>query len=72
MIGNKRFENDSEEVAGSVIHNVRATYKPQQDILEGSQIRFGVENLFDKEYTPRLSTRSATGRNFKVTLSTTF
>ncbi|KIN69622.1 TonB-dependent receptor domain-containing protein [Sulfitobacter donghicola] len=72
MIGNKRFENDSEEVAGSVIHNLRATYKPQQGILEGSEIRFGVENLFDKEYTPRLSTRSATGRNFKVTLSTTF
>jgi hemoglobin/transferrin/lactoferrin receptor protein len=72
MVGNKRFKDDTETVAGSVVHNLRATFKPQQGILEGSQIRVGVENLFDKEYTPRLSTRSAAGRNFKVSLATTF
>lgn len=72
VVGNRRFESDDETVPGSVIHNLRATYKPQRGFLEGSQIRFGVENLFDKEYTPRLSTRPAPGRNFKLSMSTTF
>ncbi len=72
MVGSKRFENDSETVAGSVIHNLRATYKPQQGFLRDTEIRFGVENLLDHDYTPRLSTRAAAGRNFKLTLATTF
>lgn len=72
MIGSKRFESDDEIVAGSVVHNLRATYKPQQGFLRDTEIRFGLENVFDQDYTPRLSTRAAAGRNFKVTLATTF
>lgn len=72
MVANERFDRASQVVPGSVIHNLRATYKPQQGVLRNSEIRFGVENLFDKEHTPRLSTRPAPGRNFKVTLATKF
>jgi hemoglobin/transferrin/lactoferrin receptor protein len=72
MIGSKRYESTSETVAGSVIHKLRATYKPQQGFLRDTEIRFGVENVFDHDYTPRLSTRTAAGRNFKVSLATTF
>lgn len=72
VVGSKRFDRDATPAAGSVIHNLRATYVPQQGILRNSQIRVGIENVFDKEYTPRLSTRPAPGRNFKVSLSTTF
>lgn len=72
MAAEKRFDDAGGSVSGSVIHNLRATYKPQQGVLRGSELRFGVENLFDKEYTPRLSTRPAPGRNFKITLAKRF
>ena len=72
MQGSKRYEGTDEVVAGSVVHNLRATYKPSQGVLRNSQIRFGIENAFDKEYKPRLSTRAAPGRNFKVSIATTF
>ena len=72
LIADKRF-NDGEDVsAGFGVHNLRATYKPQSGVLLGSEIRVGIENVFDKDYTRRLSTRPSPGRNFKVSLSTTF
>ncbi|MEM6309834.1 MAG: TonB-dependent receptor [Pseudomonadota bacterium] len=57
---------------GYAVHNLRATYAPQQGVLKGTEVRFGVENVFDKFYQPRLATRPATGRNFVLTVSTTF
>ncbi len=68
----KRYDEGGTVSPGFGVHNLRATYVPQNGVLEGSTIRFGVENVFDKNYQPRLSTRNATGRTFKVTLSTTF
>ncbi|MEM6938539.1 MAG: TonB-dependent receptor [Pseudomonadota bacterium] len=57
---------------GYTVHNIRATWVPQQGFLEGTQVRFGIENVFDEFYTPRLSTRPATGQNFKLSISTVF
>ncbi|MEO0829769.1 MAG: TonB-dependent receptor, partial [Pseudomonadota bacterium] len=57
---------------GYAVHNARATWVPQQGVLEGTEIRFGVENVFDREYTPALSTRAAPGRNYKLTVMRTF
>ncbi|MEP1768515.1 MAG: TonB-dependent receptor [Sulfitobacter sp.] len=72
-VASKRYESDdATTVAGSVIHNLRATYQPQQGVLSNSTIRVGIENLFDHDYTPRLSTRPAPGRNFKFSVTTTF
>ncbi|MCR8825831.1 TonB-dependent receptor domain-containing protein [Pseudosulfitobacter koreensis] len=68
----KRYDEGGAVSPGYGVHNLRATYVPQQGVLEGTTMRFGVENLFDQTYQPRLSTRNATGRTFKVTLSTTF
>lgn len=68
----KRYDEGGTVSPGFGVHNLRATYAPQQGVLEGTQIRFGIENAFDKSYQPRLSTRNATGRNFKVSLSKTF
>ncbi len=68
----KRFTSGTTDVPGFGVHNLRATYVPQRGALEGTEIRFGVENVFDRYYTPRLSQRAATGRNFKVTISKTF
>ncbi|WP_106746427.1 TonB-dependent receptor plug domain-containing protein [Yoonia maritima] len=62
------------EYDGYVVNNLRATYVPQSGILEGTQMRLGVENAFDVDYTPSLAqaTRPAPGRNVKLTLARTF
>ncbi len=58
--------------AGYGVNHLRATFRPQNGPLEGTEIRFGVENVFDKQYTTQLSTRPGAGRNFKLTLAKTF
>ncbi|WP_338031147.1 TonB-dependent receptor plug domain-containing protein [Chachezhania antarctica] len=58
---------------GFGISNVRATWKPQDGgLLEGTQVRFGVENLFDRDFRTALSTLNAPGRNVKLTVSKLF
>ena len=72
VIANRRMDRAATPTPGSVTHNLRATYKPQSGILEGTELRFGVENLFDLAYTPHLATRMAPGRTFKFTITKTF
>lgn len=72
VVADKRFTRTTTSVPGFAVHNLRATYKPQQGILQGMEVRLGVENLFDKQYTRRLSTRPAAGRNIKLTLAKSF
>ncbi|MBY5973812.1 TonB-dependent receptor plug domain-containing protein [Ferrimonas balearica] len=60
------------EADGYTLYNLRATYKPQMGGFDGTEVRFGVENLSDETYGPRLSARNAAGRTFKVTLAKTF
>ncbi|MEM9313328.1 MAG: TonB-dependent receptor [Pseudomonadota bacterium] len=57
---------------GFTVHNIRLTWMPQTTWLGNTQLRFGVENLSDRDYQPLLSTRPAPGRNFKFTVSTMF
>lgn len=56
----------------TIVHNLRATYRPEAGVLRGTELRLGVENLLDLDYTPHLATRPAPGRNVKVTLTTVF
>lgn len=72
MVANASIEVNGTETAGFGVHNLRATYIPQQGVLKDTQIRVGLENVFDRDYTPHQSTRSAPGRNLKLTLSRTF
>ncbi|MBO9409393.1 TonB-dependent receptor [Shimia sp. R9_1] len=60
------------ESAGYVVHNLRATYRPQEGAFEGVEVRLGLENAFDKFYTQHLATRPAPGRTLKVSLAKTF
>ncbi|MDH2327930.1 TonB-dependent receptor [Cereibacter sp. SYSU M97828] len=60
------------EVPGSVVHNLRASYTPETGPLAGTELRVGVENLFDTDYRPRLATRDAPGRNIKFTIAKAF
>ncbi|MFS4583526.1 TonB-dependent receptor domain-containing protein [Phaeobacter sp. C3_T13_0] len=59
-------------VAGYGVHNLRATYRPQQGVFEGAEIRVGMENAFDRDYRPSLYSRDAAGRSVKLTLAKTF
>ncbi|WP_246032885.1 TonB-dependent receptor domain-containing protein [Falsirhodobacter xinxiangensis] len=60
------------ETPGGVVHNIRASYTPQSGVLAGTELRLGVENLFDRDYRPRLATRDAAGRNIKFTIAKAF
>jgi hemoglobin/transferrin/lactoferrin receptor protein len=57
---------------GYTVHNARVTWRPEAGVLEGTELRLGVENLLDATYTPALSTRTAPGRNVKLTLMKSF
>lgn len=61
------------EFSGYNVHNIYATYRPSQGVLEGVEVRFGIDNVFDKTYQPAtyLST-AAKGRNVKISLAKTF
>ncbi|WBU62080.1 TonB-dependent receptor plug domain-containing protein [Paracoccus albus] len=67
-----RVDRTNRETPGIGVHNLRATYRPQAGVLEGSEFRVGVENIFDKEYRPHLATRNGAGRNVKLTVAKTF
>lgn len=58
--------------SGYVAHNLRATVAPQGGVWQDTEFRVSVENVFDEQYQPNLSTRPAAGRNFKLTLAKTF
>ncbi|XDA99060.1 TonB-dependent receptor [Sulfitobacter sp. LCG007] len=72
IAADKGVDNVYDDVGGFAVHNLRATWSPQKGVLRDTQIRVGLENLFDKDYTPYLSTRPAAGRNIKLTLAKTF
>lgn len=62
------------ELPDSTAHNLRATWRPDQGMLDGTEVRFGIENLFDKDYVGHLSSpsRKSPGRTLKVSLTKTF
>lgn len=72
VVANRSFDTAASSSPGFGIHNLRATYIPQTGVLKDTQIRVGLENVFDHDYTPNLSTRPAPGRNLKLTLSKLF
>ena len=72
VVANKKMTRAATPTPSNVVHNLRATYRPQHGILEGAELRVGVENLFDLDYTPHLATRKAPGRTVKFTIAKTF
>ena len=76
LIANARYHDQTRDpdidVPGFGVNNLRATYVPQDGLLASTEIRLGIENIFDKSYEPRRSTRPSPGRNVKLTISRTF
>ena len=72
VVANDAIEINGTRSSSFVIHNLRATIAPRSGVWKDTEFRIGVENVFDKQYEPRLSTRPSPGRNFKFTLAKTF
>ncbi|SPJ30696.1 TonB-dependent heme receptor A [Falsiruegeria mediterranea M17] len=64
--------NGSGYLGGYAVNNLRATYRPQNGVFAGTEVRVGIENILNKQYQTQLSTRPAAGRNFKLTVAKTF
>ena len=63
---------DEEKTAGYVLHNLYAAWKPTEGILADSEVRFNVDNIFDKSYRHHLSDDEGAGRSFKLSFAKKF
>jgi hemoglobin/transferrin/lactoferrin receptor protein len=72
--GTDRRNAAGDDLKDVTIHTLRGTYRPQTGVLDGAEIRFGIENVFDTDYVGHLSSdsRKAPGRTFKLGVSMLF
>ena len=54
------------------VHDVFVTWRPENGALAGTDIQFGIENVFDSTYRNNLDQENGIGRNIKLTLTRTF
>lgn len=59
---------------GYAVHDLFFNWTPTQGFMKDSELRLGLDNIFDKEYEPYLSDgiTAMPGRNFKVSFSRKF
>ncbi|BAZ93526.1 TonB-dependent receptor [Thiohalobacter sp. COW1] len=68
-----RVPTGAPETPGYSVHDLYLTWLPLvPQAVDDMQLNLGVDNVFDKEYRPHLSTLPAVGRNVKVSLSLQF
>jgi len=58
--------------AGYAVHDVFASWKPDEGRFAGMELRAAVENIFDKSYQNNLAGDKGRGRTFKLTLNKQF
>lgn len=68
-----RDKPDGSRRTGFGVHDIFATWTPQQAALEGIALHMGVDNVTNRDYTPATwLTGPAPGRNFKLSVSRAF
>lgn len=69
-----RRDSTGADIDAVTLHNLRATWRPNNGWLTGTELRAGIENLTDEAYVGHLSspTRPAPGRTFKIALTRAF
>lgn len=68
-----RDKPDGSRRAGYGVHDIFATWTGQSGMAEGLEVHVGVDNLFDRDYTPATwLTGPAPGRNIKLSVSRSF
>ncbi|MFP7675198.1 TonB-dependent receptor domain-containing protein [Marivita sp. S0852] len=72
LVAGDAEDNTGETFDGYNVSNIRATYVPQSGAFADFEVRVGVENVFDTNYRPYLSSKDQPGRNFKLTLTKVF
>lgn len=58
--------------SGYVVHDLFASWTPQEGWLQDGEVRFGIENVTDKLYKEHLAGTNGAGRTFKLTLAKQF
>ncbi|WP_095587238.1 TonB-dependent receptor domain-containing protein [Actibacterium ureilyticum] len=54
------------------VHDVFASWTPDQGMFADAEIRLGVDNVFDKTYRKHLNSNNSAGRSVSLTLAKTF
>ena len=54
------------------VHDIFVSWRPDSGVLAGTDVQFGVENVFDTTYRNNLDQENGIGRNIKLTLTKTF
>ncbi len=54
------------------VHDLFLTWRPDQAVLAGTDVQFGIENVFDSTYRNSRDQKNGIGRNIKLTLTRTF
>ncbi|WCR10695.1 TonB-dependent receptor [Paracoccus stylophorae] len=68
-----RDKPDGDRRAGFGVHDVFASWTPQQGALEGIEVQLGVDNVTNRDYVPATYLAGpAPGRNVKLSLSRRF
>lgn len=70
--GQERVSGRKRRTGGYGVHGISGSWTPDEGTLEGFDVRFGVENILDRDYRRHLSDDPAKGRTFKLTLAKTF
>jgi len=70
--GQERVSGRKRRTGGYGVHGISGSWTPDEGTLQGFDVRFGVENILDRDYRRHLSDDPAKGRMFKLTLAKTF
>lgn len=54
------------------VHDVFASWTPDQGPFDGAEIRLGIDNVFDDTYRKHLNSNNSAGRSVSLTLAKTF
>lgn len=69
---NVQSDGSSSRSSSFTVYTLAAAYTPNSGTFRDVEFRAAVENLFDEEYQPYLSSRTAPGRTFKFSLAKVF
>lgn len=72
IAGDKSYNRP--QTPGYAVHDLFFNWTPTQGLMKDSELRLGLDNIFDKEYEPYLSDgiTAMPGRNLKVSFSRKF
>lgn len=69
---NVQSDGSSARSDSFTVYTVSAAYRPQSGTFKDVEFRAAIENLFDEDYQPYLSSRTAPGRSLKFSLAKVF